>query len=310
MNERYELYMGDCLEVMKQIPGGSVDLVLTDPPYGTIKGINESKASKDCGYRACDWDESIKPSDIFNNCARVLRQNGKAILFSQEPYTSQLITEQEARLPFSYRAIWLKNSPGNILGCCSAMVGLYEDICIFKKSRENKTGHPLMRVMQDELAKRQKTKEDAFAAVGSSASHYFTNGIQFRIPTAEKHRALVEAGVLSIEYDVLKEADAKYKSEYPAVFNLWQGGKTKSNVLEYAKDRDGFHPTQKPVALLEDLIQTFSNPGDTILDFTMGSGSTGVACANTGRKFIGIELDHGYYEIARERVEGAAQANA
>jgi len=167
--------------------------------------------------------------------------------------------------------------------------------------------------MQNELAQSGKTKEDALKAVGSSASHYFTDGLQFRIPTEEKHRALVDAGILSIRYDELREIDAEFlerkyaqlKSEYPSVFNLWQGGRSKSNVLEYPQDRNGFHPTQKPVALLEDLIQTFSNPGDTVLDFTMGSGSTGVACANTGRRFIGIELDPGYFQIAQERISKA-----
>ena len=98
---------------------------------------------------------------------------------------------------------------------------------------------------------------------------------------------------------------AEYKEKTKSVFNLWQGGKSKSNVLEYKKDNDGYHPTQKPVALLEDLIQTYSNEGDTVLDFTMGSGSTGVACVNTNRRFIGIELDNGYFEIARKRIEEA-----
>ena len=91
--------------------------------------------------------------------------------------------------------------------------------------------------------------------------------------------------------------------EPESVFNLWQGGKSKSNVLEYKKDNDGYHPTQKPVALLEDLIQTYSNEGNTVLDFTMGSGSTGVACVNTSRNFIGIELDEGYFQIAKQRIE-------
>ena len=93
--------------------------------------------------------------------------------------------------------------------------------------------------------------------------------------------------------------------KYTATFNLWQGGKSKSNVLEYKKDNDGYHPTQKPVALLEDLIQTYSNEGNTVLDFTMGSGSTGVACVNTNRNFIGIELDEGYFNIATQRIDTA-----
>lgn len=95
---------------------------------------------------------------------------------------------------------------------------------------------------------------------------------------------------------------ARLNEKYTATFNIWQGGKSKSNVLEYKKDNDGYYPTQKPVALLEDLIQTYSNEGNTVLDFTMGSGSTGVACVNTNRNFIGIELDENYFEIATKRI--------
>lgn len=113
---------------MRQIPDGSVDLVLTDPPYGIMKGIDDRH----------EWDEAIKPANIFAACSRILRQNGKLILFSQEPYTSRLITEQAASLPFSYRAIWLKNTAGNILGCNKAMVSRYEDVCIFQNKCPNK----------------------------------------------------------------------------------------------------------------------------------------------------------------------------
>src|SRR5690625_3466636 len=101
-----------------------------------------------------------------------------------------------------------------------------------------------------------------------------------------------------IPYEELREIDRSFD----AVFNLPPGAKYKSNILKYKKDYDGYHPTQKPVALLEDLIKTFSNEGDTVVDLTMGSGSTGAACKNTGRNFIGIELDEEYFKIATERI--------
>ena len=91
--------------------------------------------------------------------------------------------------------------------------------------------------------------------------------------------------------------------QHPNTFNLWQGKKYKSNILKYKKDYDGHHPTQKPVLLLEDLIKTFSNKNDLIVDLTMGSGSTGVACKNTNRNFIGIEQNEKYFKIAKERIE-------
>jgi DNA modification methylase len=310
--EAVTLWHGDCLELMKNIPDGSVDLVLTDPPYGTINGIEKSRASKDCGYRACDWDEVIPTDKMFAELSRVLRPNGKAILFAQEPYTSTLVKSAIPSLPFLYRAVWYKNTAGNILGAKSAMVNRFEDICIFAKivSEETET-HPLRPIFEKELKKSGKTKREAIALLGSTASHYFTSGIQFRLPTEENFKLLKENGFISIDFeycrkindDFLQQRYSKIKEETPSIFNLWQGGKSKSNVLEYKKDNDGYHPTQKPVALLEDLIQTYSNDGDTVLDFTAGSGSTGVACVNTNRNFIGIELDKGYFDIAKERIE-------
>jgi site-specific DNA-methyltransferase (adenine-specific) len=90
--------------------------------------------------------------------------------------------------------------------------------------------------------------------------------------------------------------------QHPSTFNLWEGNKFKSNILKYKKDYSGYHPTQKPVLLLEDLIKTFSNENDLVVDLTMGSGSTGVACKNTNRSFIGIEKDEAYFKIAEQRI--------
>ena len=111
-------------------------------------------------------------------------------------------------------------------------------------------------------------------------------------------------GFFTLPFEEIKRIDEEYKNMFPSVFDRL-GANSKSNVFEYAKDSDGYHPTQKPVALLEDLIQTYSNEGNIVLDFTMGSGSTGVACVNTNRNFIGIELDEGYFEIAKKRIEEA-----
>ena len=311
------LQQGDCLELMKNIPDGSVDLVLTDPPYGTIKGIEKSKASKDCGYRACDWDEVIPTDKMFAELSRVLRPNGKAILFAQEPYTSTLVKSAIPSLPFLYRAMWYKNTAGNILGAKSAMVNRFEDICIFGsiyRKSHYQAGHPLREYFKVEKEKSGLTNKQINDILGNGmASHYFTNGEQFLCPTQKMYEKLQTTGFFERPYEEIKKIDALYvqeiyrkmNTENPQVFNLWQGGKSKSNVLEYKKDNDGYHPTQKPVALLEDLIQTYSNEGNTVLDFTMGSGSTGVACVNTNRHFIGIELDDGYFKIAEERINNA-----
>ncbi len=326
--KKFELWHGDCLELMKNIPDGYVDLVLTDPPYGTMKGAPiDSWANR--GEKA-EWDTAIDPVDIFNQISRILRQNGKAILFSQEPYTSRLISSAIPSLPFAYRAIWYKNVSGNSLMAKSAMVSRYEDICIFSKPHDAECTNELRDYFKKVLdfigAKSCKEinarlghrkaehcfyvtegKRAVKDAIGGKADHTTRIGSsQFALCTEQTYNEIVSVfGIDKMEGFLSYAELARLNEKYTATFNLWQGGKSKSNVLEYKKDNDGYHPTQKPVALLEDLIQTYSNDGDTVLDFTAGSGSTGVACVNTNRHFIGIELDEGYFNIAKKRIEEA-----
>ena len=308
--KKFELWKGDCLELMKNIPDGSVDLVLTDPPYGTMKGAELD------GWRnqTTEWDTAIDPVKIFGQISRVLRQNGKAILFSQEPYTSRLITSAIPSLPFSYRAIWYKNVHANALLAKTAMVSRYEDICIFTKPHDAECTNELRDYFKKvlEFIGAKSCKEINARLGHRKAEHCFYvtgNGkgsTQFSLCTEHTYNEIVSVfGIDKMEGFLPYEELARLNEKYTATFNLWQGGKSKSNVLEYKKDNDGYHPTQKPVALLEDLIQTYSNEGDTVLDFTMGSGSTGVACVNTKRRFIGIELDEGYFNIAQKRIEEA-----
>lgn len=306
-----ELVQGDCLELMKNIPDGSVDLVLTDPPYGIMSdyGKQTDKYVKDQFV----WDSTIPTDKMFAELSRILRPNGKLVLFSNEPYTSELIVSQIRNLPFSYRAMWLKKTAGNILGAKSAMVNRFEDICVFQKRYDADVSkkHPLRNYFAEEKAKSGLSTSDFNRLLGNKmASHYFTNGIQFLVPTKIDYKKLQETGFFQKPYEEVDEIARKHKEGQKSVFNLWQGGKSKSNVLEYAKDNDGYHPTQKPVKLLEDLIQTYSNEGNTILDFTMGSGSTGVACINTNRRFIGFEKDKTYFDIAKNRIEEAKGAVA
>ena len=315
-----DLRLGDCLELMKDIPDGSVDLVLTDPPYGVItKSTHDLKGWQSKNIK---WDSRISAEKIFAEIDRVLRPNGKCVLFSQEPYTSELITKQVPSMPFLYRAVWLKNNAGNVLGCKQNMVSYFEDICIFSKvcPKHDFCGeNPLREYFARVYDFIGKTKKEIMQIIGQKADHCFRlNSSQYSLCTKSTYQELI--GVFGIdkmdgfcEWEKLKPIQDEYQEanrrniaeKYPAIFNIWQGGKSKSNVLEYKKDNDGYHPTQKPVALLEDLIQTYSNDGNTVLDFTMGSGSTGVACVNTNRNFIGIELDEGYFNIAKKRIEEA-----
>ena len=328
------LILGDCLERMKEIPDGSVDLVLTDPPYGTMKGANLDGWTKE----TTKWDDLLPVDEMFSECSRVLRSNGKCVLFAQEPLTSRFVTESIPSLPFSYRAVWVKNVHANALGCNKSMVSRFEDVCVLSKNsgfafRDFDGKNPLRQYFKSVLDYiGARSAKDVNKRLGHRrAEHCFyvtgsgNGSTQFSLCTKRTYQELIDvfginnmSGFLS--FKELKKIDDRWKEsvrqeresyyvrmneKYPSTFNLWQGGKSKSNVLEYPKDSDHYHPTQKPVALLEDLIQTFSNPGDTVLDFTMGSGSTGVACVNTGRNFIGIELDEGYFDIAQKRISDA-----
>jgi len=270
------------------------------------------------GFNGIDWDFAIDPKEVYTIANRILRKNGKMVLFGQEPYTSRLITEAIPELSFSYRMAWVKDNFANALLVNKAPTGFFEDVVVFSKRGDfeyggGNSGNPLKTAFNEALAVCGKDKKFFMNLVGSSASHYFTTGIQFRIPTKEKFELLNP--FLNIGYsfeelvgldNIYKEgASVSYDRKFPATFNLWEGGKYKSNILQYKKDYDGYHPTQKPVLLLEDLIKTFSNEDDLVVDLTMGSGSTGVACVKTNRNFTGIELDDKYFEIAKRRISEA-----
>ena len=306
--KKFELWQGDCLELMKNIPDGSVDLVLTDPPYGTMAGENRSGRLREHN-RVDDcrkWDFALDEKVVLQELCRIVRQNGKIALFSQEPYTSKLILAGVSRIQFIQRLAWKKNVAGNFLCSSQNCMQYIEDICLFRKDCNDYNGkHPLREYFLTEKEKSGLSNKDFAVILGNGmASHYFTTKIQFACPTEENHKKLQTTGFFPLPFEEIKKIDEEYKNRFPSVFNRL-GASSKSNVFEYAKDNNGYHPTQKPVALLEDLILTYSNEGNTVLDFTMGSGSTGVACVNTNRHFIGIELDDGYFNIAKKRIEEA-----
>lgn len=303
-----ELHHGDCLIESDKIPDGSVDLILTDLPYGNIK---EAPRNWTVGNKKShEWDSTIDPSDIFNIANRILRKNGKMILFSQGEYTYELYNKSIPNLSFNYRAIWKKNDFANALLVNKAMVGMYEDILVFSKTHDQEGLHPLRDYFKEVLSFIGLNLKGINNTLGHRrAEHsFYINSTQYSLCTQPTYQELINVfGIDKMDgfkpFDELQAIDDQFKQGLPSTFNLWQGNKYKSNVLEYKKDYTGLHPTQKPVLLLEDLIKTFSNEGDLVVDLTMGSGSTGVACKNTGRKFIGIEMDDEYFEIAKERIE-------
>jgi site-specific DNA-methyltransferase (adenine-specific) len=300
-----KLYHGDCLEEHKHIEDGAVDLILCDLPFGTMHGINAEKY--EC-FNGGEWDIAIQPSKVYAIANRVLRKNGKMVLFSQEPYTTELINAAIPNIPFSYRMIWLKEHFANSLLSKKAPVGFFEDILVFSKQHDNMYLHPLREYQYKVFEHIGLNVAQISKVTGTTTnSHYWTKGEQFSAISGKDYNIFIEHfGIDTMEgfmpFEELKSIDDEFKREYSSTFNLWQGGKYKSNVLEYRKDYDGYHPTQKPIALLEDLIQTYSNENDLIFDLTMGSGSTGVAARNTNRRFIGIEKNEEYFEIAQMRI--------
>jgi DNA modification methylase len=305
------LYKGDCLIESEKIESGSVDLILTDLPYG-----NMNKAPTGWNSEKLQWDFVIEPKQVYEIANRILRKNGKMILFSQEPYTTQLINEAIPNVPFNYRAIWEKDNFAVALGANKNMVGFYEDILVFSKNECYEAKHPLRNIMikyadkygvdylVDLMRKEGRYTSDLSARVHTD--YKFATGGGKRFDFIGKKMYEYMSNFIDIEetYEELKQIDEQFKKRYASTFNLWEGNKYKSNILKYKKDYNGYHPTQKPILLLEDLIKTFSNENDLVVDLTMGSGSTGVACKNTNRNFIGIEKDNKYFEIAEKRING------
>lgn len=235
------LMNGDCLELMKTIPDGSVDLILTDPPYGTT---------------ACKWDSVIPFEPMWEQLKRVIKPNGAIVLFGSEPFSSALRMSNIKQ--YKYDWVWDKKKSGNIFLAKHQPMKTFENILIF--SKEKHQYFPIMRPR--EKIKKSKNYGTGEAIGGNRAA-------EDRVYT--------------------------YKEKYPIA------------ILEFsnASQKGKVHPTQKPVALLEYLIKTYTQENETVLDFTMGSGSTGVAAKSTNRNFIGIELDEKYFEIAKERITSA-----
>tara|TARA_R110002126_G_scaffold150404_1_gene296682 strand:- start:194 stop:1105 length:912 start_codon:yes stop_codon:yes gene_type:complete len=294
-----DLLHGDCLIESDKIESGSVDLILTDLPYGNMN----TDGGRKLGING--WDLAIEPKKVYEIANRILRKNGKMILFSQEPYTTKLITEAIPNIPFNYRATWEKDNFAVALGAKVNMVSFTEDILIFSKNYDFEGLHPLRDYFKQVFEFIGGTKKYIIDVIGQRADHVFRfKSSQFELCKYETYLDLIKYFQINNMNGFLNFAELeRINKKYNSTFNLWEGNKYKSNILKYKKDYDGHHPTQKPVLLLEDLIKTFSNENDLVVDFTMGSGSTLVACQNTNRKGIGIEQDETYFKIAQDRLK-------
>lgn len=236
-----KLLQGDCLKLMKDLPDGSVDLILCDLPYGTTD---------------CSWDTVLPFDALWAEYDRLLKLDGTAVLFAAQPFTTQLINSNPRA--FRYCWYWLKNQATGFTFARYQPMRQIEDICVFY--RKHGTYNPQgLQVVKDAKPKRRKLLPDDSV---------------YKMDT------------------LMQEYTPRFKN-YP------------KNVLQFSTER-GLHPTQKPVPLLEYLVRTYTNEGDTVLDNCMGSGSTGVAVKRVGRRhFVGIEQNQVYFDIARKRIEEA-----
>ena len=307
-----KLYKGDCLIESDKIESGSVDLILTDLPYGTVGESMQDNTGKYKIINESKWDNVIDTTKIMEVANRILRKNGKMILTAQQPFTTELINKAIPNLPFSYTIFWDKLHFANCLGANKSCVNYMEECLLFSKNEDTEKAHPLREYFYTEYEKTGLTYkeinrdylETTFEGGGGMAYNMLCRTrLYFSMPTENAYSRLQKTGYFEKPYEELKIEDEAFKNKIKSTFNLWEGKKYKSNILKYKKDYDGHHPTQKPVLLLEDLIKTFSNENDLVVDLTMGSGSTGVACKNTNRDFIGIEMNDEYFNIAEQRIK-------
>ena len=247
-----ELLQGDCLEVMKGIPDGSIDAIITDPPYGTT---------------GCKWDSVIDFELMWEQLNRIIKPNGAIVLFGCEPFSSALRMSNIKM--YKYDWIWDKNYGANFMSLKYLPLLTNENISVFSfgganNGTKNKMSYyPIM----------EQQKERTYSL------NKYTKNIKNPKSMGFNNKEKVE-GI---------RRDKKYPK----------------SVLRFsnANKKNRLHPTQKPIPLMEYLIKTYTNENETVLDFTMGSGSTMVACDNLNRNGIGIEMDEAYFNIAQQRIK-------
>ena len=244
-----ELWQGDCLELMKDIPYASVDMILCDLPYGTT---------------ACKWDTIIPFEPLWEQYERVIKDNGAIVLTASQPFTSNLIMSKAKW--FKHAWVWDKVTARGHLVAKHRPMQQTEDILVFSKKGKRVNYYPIMVKRPEDKIEVRKTREYG----------------RTEIMGGEKGRL----------------SEKVYDEWYP------------KNVLTFSNaksSKKSIHPTQKPVDLMEYLIKTYTKEREVVLDNCMGSGTTGVACKNLNRKFIGIELDETYFNLAKERIESVGK---
>lgn len=239
-----KLIQGDCLVAIGRLPSQSVDLVLTDPPYGTT---------------SCAWDSVIPLPEMWTAIRRVLKPKATTLLFCSQPFTTVLGASNLEELKYSW--FWNKSRVTGHMNAKIMPMKNIEEILVFGVGRG--IYNPQELIVLNKRIKNSKSDLNRIARTNTTS--------------------VLSGGLSDIEYE-------QTHTNYPR------------QLLIIPSVPKPVHPTQKPVPLLRYLVKTYTNEKDTVLDFTMGSGSTGVACIQSNRSFIGIELDKKYYSIARDRI--------
>lgn len=237
-----QIYCGDCLDLMKEIPDHSIDMILCDLPYGTT---------------ACKWDTIVPFEPLWKQYKRIAKDNSPIVLTASQPFTSALIMSNIKNYRHSW--VWNKKQAGNPFLSTIAPLKVHEDVIIFSNKRPNY--YP---ILHGGVARKKGGSKKDNQITNTKANGYFTHTNKY-YPTS----------ILTVSTAAMRGNNQ--------------------------------HPTQKPVALFEYLIKTYTNEGDLVLDNCIGSGTTAIACINAGRNFIGIEKDPDYFEIAQNRIKKAKE---
>lgn len=247
-------FNGDCLDLMKNIPDKSIDMILCDLPYGTTK---------------CKWDNIIPFDKLWEQYNRIIKDNGAIILFGKEPFSSLLRCSNLDM--YKYDWIWVKDTKSNFAQSGFQPLNNIELISVFSNgyARNFPKGSEMLKQCM-------------------IYNPQMTDGDEYKIPKATKTTSIFAENHKNGKYEH-KARDTSKRFPY--------------NLIKFNTDKDKLHPTQKPIALLEYLIKTYTDENMIVLDNTMGSGSTCVACQNTNRKYIGIEKDEEYFDVATNRLK-------
>jgi DNA modification methylase len=315
------VYHGDCLELLPSIPDKSVDMILCDLPYGTT---------------ACEWDSIIDMASLWREYERVIKDNGNIVLTSQGMFTAKMMVYKEAW--FNHEYVWVKNINSNFALTGFQPHRIFENVLVFRPPRKDDIERSFNLELRAYFTKVnafiELNRSEISNVLGHTGYHhsYGVKGCQFALCTSETYEELINhfkidemEGFLS--YDTLVSMNPPYTYNHGATvkkqlisnktnlkYAMFGGSKNQDkehvkreyenypkNVLYFDVER-GQHPTQKPVALFEYLIRTYSNENEVILDNCSGSGTTAIACLNSNRRFICMERDETYYKRSLERI--------